>query len=427
MLLGLALVLLATTLYFTTLTYALRDHSRARLLERLPPAAAERFGRWIERHEQVMPALTAMIRAGANLAILLVAYAWYVGIPEQQDLRNLLAAALIALALLSIFSIAIPQAIATHAAEDFLAANRWPLMALRWLLLPFAAVVQGVDFVVRRLLGKPGNEDDRQEQRVEEDILAAVSEGQLRGAVDEQQGEMIHSVMQLRDTTVNAIMTPRTAIVGLPLDAPLPQVTQILRESAHSRVPVFENSLDQVVGVLYAKDLIGLGPDAPLDLRKLTRPVPFVPGTKTIDELLREFRQSKVHIAIVLDEYGGTAGLVTIEDILEEVVGEIDDEHDETAPPPFRRIDERTIECDARVHVAEINAEVDLEIAENGLYETIGGFVITQLGRIPQAGEELQHEHVLIRVLDAEPRKINRLRLTLTRENAVAAPDSQSP
>jgi CBS domain containing-hemolysin-like protein len=184
---------------------------------------------------------------------------------------------------------------------------------------------------------------------------------------------------------------------------------------------VTDGSLDQLVGVLYVKDLLRLQPGEQLSIAKLVRTVPYVPETKTIDELLREMRTRKVHIAIVVDEYGGTAGLVTIEDILEELVGEIDDEYDRYTPPPINHVDEDTIEVDARVHVSEINEELEIELPEDGDYETLGGFVFMKCGKIPAEGEEVIHENIQIKVISAEERKINRLRVHVAREQKRSA------
>lgn len=243
-----------------------------------------------------------------------------------------------------------------------------------------------------------------------------MTEGELHGAVDEEQKEIIRSVFELNDTPVTAIMTPRTDMIAIPADADAEQVRMTIVEAGHSRVPVYEDSIDNILGVLYAKDLIGLNGQSMIDLKRLMRTVPFIPETKTLDSLLTDLRQSKVHIAIVLDEYGGTAGLVTIEDILEELVGEIDDEYDRESEPLILRIDTDTLEVDGRVHVHEVNEELQIELPEDGDYETIGGFVSNELGKIPATGETFDVANVSFSVLDAEPRKVNRLRIAVIRE-----------
>jgi CBS domain containing-hemolysin-like protein len=327
---------------------------------------------------------------------------------------------LLSLVLLAAFSIAIPHALANHTGESILARSFGLLVALRYMFWPFGRFFHAVEFVVRRLLGKAEQSLEAETERVEQEILEAVSEGEAYGAVDEGKKEMIQSVFELDETAVSAIMTPRTDIDAVSADATFEQVRELILRSGHSRIPVYEASIDHIIGVLYAKDLLRLHNGEPFAARQLMRAAPYVPETKTLDELLNEFRATRVQIAIVLDEYGGTAGLVTLEDILEELVGEIDDEYDQAPPPAINRLDEDTLEVDARVHISEINAELEVELPEEEDYETIGGFVFATLGKIPIVGEEFRHENIQVMIVDAEARKIKRLRIHVLRENAAA-------
>ncbi len=233
---------------------------------------------------------------------------------------------------------------------------------------------------------------------------------------------MIESVFELRETTVGEIVTPRTRIVALPVASSFEEVRQAVVRCGHSRIPVYDDSLDHIVGVVYAKDLLRMRDDDPFDLRGIMRSVPYVPESKNVRDLLRELRQSKVHIAIVLDEYGGTAGLVTIEDIIEELVGEITDEYEPVQPQMIRRISTETVEVDARVPVSEVSQELGIELPEDAAYESMGGFVFAVLGRIPMAGEEFVHENLRFRIVDAEPRRINRMLITRAAEERQPEP-----
>ena len=328
---------------------------------------------------------------------------------------------LINLGVLIVFAIGIPNAVAIHAGEAVLARSLLVLWALRVILYPFERLLIFVEFIVRRLLGKAEVTEEQETERVEQEILEAVSEGELHGAVDEEQKAMIQSIFELHDTHVNAIMTPRTDIIAIPADAGFEEARDTIIRAGHSRLPVYERSVDHLIGVLYAKDLLHPDADNGFEIRKMMRTVPYVPETKTIDHLLREFRQERVHIAIVLDEYGGTAGLVTIEDIIEELVGEIDDEYDMNAPPMIKPIDGDTLEVDARVHIDEVNEELEIELPDDEDYETIGGFVFSELGKIPEKGEEFHYRNIHVVVLEAEPRRINRLRIHVTRDRAESA------
>jgi len=252
----------------------------------------------------------------------------------------------------------------------------------------------------------------------EEEIRSVVSEGEREGTIEEDQKEMIEGVIEFKKADVTEIMTPRTDIVSIEADALADEARQRVAESGHSRLPVTENGIDSIVGVLYAKDLLlqgtGGGRDEPQHARNLMRPPLFVPETKRLDELLSGFRRAKVHMAIVLDEYGGTAGLVTVEDIVEEIFGEIVDEYEQVPPQPIRRIADRMFEVEARVHIDELNDDLSLHLPEDEDYETIGGFVLSRLGRIPKAGEVLERDGLRITVLEAEAMRITRLRLELT-------------
>jgi putative hemolysin len=420
--LGVGLVLLGLTLYISTLAYTLRDYSRAEVSRGLGNGGRQRWLDWLDAHEAELQGATSFGRVACNLGVLVCISLWYLrGVHGAIGLGALIIPAVAALILLLVFSVGIPQGISEYTGEAVLARSLPALAALWVVFWPVAQVVRGIKFIVRRLLGRPEETPAAENERREQEILEAISEGEAFGAVDEEQADIIESVFELDDTDVAAIMTPRTDINAIRADATYEQARDAILRGGHSRIPVYEQSIDHIVGVLYAKDLLRLEPGQKFDTRRLMRTAQYVPETKSISELLKEFRQSKVQIAIVLDEYGGTAGLVSLEDILEELVGEIVDEYDQHLPPAIRHIDQDTLEVDARVHVDEINQELNVELPENGDYETIGGFVFSELGKIPAAGEEFTHGNVRFRVTAAEPRKINRVHIHVVREKAEAS------
>ncbi|MBU0639572.1 MAG: hemolysin family protein [Planctomycetes bacterium] len=407
---------LGLTVYTSTLSYVLLGYSRSRLSERLGGENDPGWLTWLDAHETDLQVSLSFTRVVSNLLVLVWVGSCFISSTDPQFApATVIATVVITLLLLLLFGIGIPHALALHSGEVLLARSLGFLVGLRLVLWPIARALQAVEFIVRRLLGKSDTADEKEATRMEQDILEAVSEGKAHGAVDEEQEDMIESVFELHNTAVSAIMTPRTDMVAIPADAPYDQVREVILKAGHSRIPVQEESIDHIVGVLYAKDLIHLKSDEPFDIRAIMRPARYVPETKNIDHLLRELRQNRVHIAIVLDEYGGTAGLVTIEDIIEELVGEIDDEYDPSAPPPINRVDEDTLEVDARVHVEDINEELDVHLPEDADYDTIGGFVFTTLGKIPVTGEEFTHENLHFHIMDAEERKINRMRIHVAR------------
>jgi CBS domain containing-hemolysin-like protein len=232
--------------------------------------------------------------------------------------------------------------------------------------------------------------------------------------------EMLESVMEFGDQRAGEIMTPRTDIHALPLTAGLADIRQFVATRGHTRIPLYDGDIDNIVGILHTKDLLAVEDLSAADLRKLMRKPFFVPETKRLDELMREFKARKQHMAIVLDEYGGTAGLVTLEDLVEEIVGEIADEHDLAASILIKPIDERVWEADGRTYIDDINDAAGLALPEDEDYDTLAGFVFSELGFVPPPGETLRAHGAKFTVLAADDRKITRIRIELLepRENA---------
>ncbi len=394
------------TLFFSTLTYSLRDFSRARLSDLMEEAGRPQ---WIEptmEHTNDLIFVTAIGRLVFNILLLLgVMRAFHYGNIWVQYLSSFGITGLIHL----FFSVAIPHALSRHAGEEFIAASAGFLHGMRLVLLPVTRIMQGVDTLVARITGT----QQMQQEQIEQDIVSVVEEGVKEGVVDEQEREMIESVIEFRDTQVGQIMTARPEMVAVEIHSTLEEVKRTLEESGHSRLPVYDGTLDHVIGVLYARDLLKhLGePPEKFNIRSAMRPAAFVPETKALRDLLREFRMQKVHIGIVLDEYGGTAGLVTIEDILEELVGEITDEHEPAEPLMIRKIDDHSFEADARVTLEEANEQMGLNIPTEDGTETLGGFVSITLGQIPTKGTVMVHDNIRYTVVDAQPQRINRLKV----------------
>lgn len=311
-----------------------------------------------------------------------------------------------------LFGVVVPTAWARHAGEAYLARTLPMLEGARRLSKPLLHAADAVDEVVRRLAGAPREADDLAEE-MEREILDAVIQAETSGAVDPTEKAMIRSAMDLDERSAGEIMTPRTRMVGIEVGADYEQARGLVLTAGHSRIPVYEGTMDRIVGVLYAKDLLRVSAPATFSLRETMREATFVPETKDLVSLLREFQTNRVHMAIVLDEYGGTAGLVTIEDILEELVGEITDEHDRPPPSPIDRIDARIVDVDARVRVEEVNEALETSLPEDEAYDTIGGYVFSKLGRIPTKGESIEEDGVRIEVLEAQDRSIHRLRIHL--------------
>ncbi len=399
-------------LFFSLAHHALRRFSRARLEETLQGRGRlDRLQRLFEHHE-ALTRTTALLYAASIVLMTVLLGIW--SVESFGPLwRGYLAGAALAGALALTLGGVVPTAWARYGAEGVLAAVLPVLQACRRAFAPADRLLMLLDGLTRRLLGVTGESGGH--SYIEEEIRSVVSEGEREGAIKEDQVDMIESVIEFKKEDVAEIMTPRTDIVSIEAEATTDDARRLIIDSGHSRIPVTEGSLDHISGILYAKDLLcdGNGPDRPRLVREVMRQPLFIPETKKLDELQAELQAHKVHMAIVVDEYGGTAGLVTIEDIIEEVFGEIVDEYEEEPEQPIRRLDPRAFQVDARVHVDEINDELDLDLPEDEDFETIGGFVLARLGTIPAAGEVFDEEGVRITVLEADERRITRLRIDL--------------
>jgi len=317
----------------------------------------------------------------------------------------------------------VPLAISRLWADSFVLRTWSFWRAVAIVLAPSVWAAQGVSRVFQRLSGsEPAHAT---EESLEEEIRSIVSEGQREGLLEEDAREMIEGVIELGDVDVAEVMTPRTDMVSLHIELPWDEAVQKVCQSGHTRIPVYNRSPDDIVGILHTKDLLvelaKPNESARLGWPQILRKPFFVPETKPVDDLLQEFQRSRNHIAVVLDEYGGVSGIVTIEDVLEEIVGEIADEHDEALIDGIKTLDEHSAEALAKVRIHEINERLGLSLPEEENYDTIGGFVFHELGRIPNVGEELIWNDVRIKVLDATRRRIDRVRIQVMSQSQPAA------
>jgi magnesium and cobalt exporter, CNNM family len=245
------------------------------------------------------------------------------------------------------------------------------------------------------------------------------------GAIDEEEREMIRGVIGLVDTTAREIMVPRIDISAVTADASLEEAVAVIVEKGYSRLPIYEESVDNIVGAVYAKDLLPymLRGDRPKSLAELARPPYFIPEGKKVDELLTELRRSQIHIAIVVDEYGGTAGLVTIEDLLEEIVGEIEDEYDVAATPIEKVGDDEAI-VDARVSIDALNELFHVKIEDED-FDTVGGLIYHTLGKMPGPGDNLSVDGLDFQVVSVMGRRIKKVRVARHASPEAAAADAK--
>ncbi len=242
-----------------------------------------------------------------------------------------------------------------------------------------------------------------------EEIHDLIDEGQAKGLISDEESHMVSAVLDLKETKASSIMIPRTEITSASINATLTEVIKLVVSCGHTRIPLHNDNVDEIVGILNAKDLLKLWGDEPntnIPFDILRKPY-FVPGTLKVSELLKEMREEKTHLAIVTDEYGGTAGIITIEDILEEIVGEIMDEHDKEQSL-LTVMDNGSLLVDARLDIEKLEDHLNIQLPK-GDFESVGGFIIHLLGRIPQVNEKVPFNELDITIQKADQRKIHKV------------------
>jgi putative hemolysin len=305
---------------------------------------------------------------------------------------------------LTTFGEVLPMTLAVKYPERVLAVVGRPVAWLGTALTPVRALLGSLTALTVRLIGR---ERPSQPELTEDELRTLVDVGASEGVVEREEREMIHRVFELEDTLVRSVMVPRTDMFCLDVEAPRTAILPALRENLHSRVPVYEGSIDVIVGILYTKDLlpyVASGLPADFDLRTHLHPPYFVPESKRADALLQEFQAKKLHLAIVVDEYGGTAGLVALEDLLEELVGEIADENDEPERL-IQRLDDSTFRVSGKLPVEDLNSATGLSIS-NQAYDTVGGWVLDLFGRVPRKSERHETPELVVTVEKVERTRV---------------------
>lgn len=307
----------------------------------------------------------------------------------------------VAIALISlIFGELVPKKLAIRHAETFALVCIRPLRLLQKLTAPVVALVSISTNLILEFTGNAAS--DGEEAVSTEEIKAMVDAGLAGGSVGEQERRIIHGAVELSHITARAIMVPRVQIQYLKSTTSLQEACQIVSENAHTRLPVCEDDLDNILGILHVKDLIRPLPtnlEDALDIRELLRPVHYIPETKSATDLLAEMKQNRLHLVVVRDEFGGTAGLVTLEDVLEEIVGEIRDEYDAEEEREFRQISEHEGIFKIRASLATVNNELDVQLPRDEA-ATLAGLFLEELQRPPEAGDILQIDDVQLTVLE---------------------------
>ncbi|MDY6930347.1 MAG: hemolysin family protein [Halobacteriota archaeon] len=300
-----------------------------------------------------------------------------------------------------------PKRVAIRRAERISLMVAGPIESLSFVLYPISRVL---NFLTDPIIKLSGGDDRENTLVTEEEIKTLVDVGEKEGVFEEAEREMIHRVFELGDTVVRELMTARTDMICLEVKQSMEECLDIITSHGYSRIPVFEEKIDNIVGVIYAKDLLQhLWKGGDSQLESIMRTPYFVPETKLVNELLKEFQKGEIHMAIIIDEYGGTSGLLTIEDIIEEIVGNIFDEYD-AGEEEVKIIDENTFIIDSRMHIDELAQLMKCDIPE-GDFDTAGGFVFDLFDRVPEQGEKIKFENHEISIEKIDKRRMKKIRV----------------
>ncbi|MCK4436864.1 HlyC/CorC family transporter [bacterium] len=405
-------VLLLLSAYFSASETALTSLGKLKMKSLIGRAGrrAELLSSWLEDPSRLL----ATILVGNNIvnvaASVLCTFVLLRLLPETPAGKVGAISTGVMVCLILVFGEISPKTYARQNAERIALRTIRPLNGLSRILSPLIGLLVFVSPGGRK--AKPGP------FMTEEEIKRMISLGEEEGVLEEEEKEMIDSIFKFGDTKVQEVMVPRSDMVTIEANQDLDNILKLVMEAGHSRIPVFKGRIDNIIGILYAKDLLNLWEQssrARLKVKDLIHPAYFVPETKKVDELLREFQRQKIHLAMVVDEYGGTAGLVTLEDLLEEIVGEIEDEYDK-GKERIEILEKGIALVDGKTDIGDVNEKLDLKLPEEEGTETVAGFVVDRLGRVPKMGEELIYRGTKITVVEADRRRV--IKVKIEREEA---------
>src|SRR5438094_3203398 len=330
------------------------------------------------------------------------------GVPEGLRLWLSLLVSVMLSVLLLILAEVTPKTLALAHAERVALLAAVPVDRLATFLSP---ILWAVTIISRALTG---GRAARAPYLAREELITALHVSEEAGVIEEQEHQMIHGIIEIGDKTVREIMIPRTDIVAVEKEAGLREIVKLFKQHRHTRMPVYEENIDHVLGLIHTKDLLlfyTLSSSQKFDMQKVLRPILFTPEQKKVDELLNEMRTKKQHMVIVVDEYGGTAGMVTLEDLLEEIVGEIRDEYDTAEQDLLQIVNDHEVRVDAGFPLEELNERLRLGIEESGDYDSVGGYVHAMLGKIAEEGDSFQSGRAKWVVEKVKGRRIEMVRL----------------
>jgi len=384
-------------------------------IENTNPRTAKLLKRWLTKPNEI---LTAILLGNNIVNILASSIATIVTmqIMGSESGHTVAIATICMTVVVLIFGEITPKIVAKTYSKQISGIVIGPIYLLSVATLPIIKLLMFITKIISGLMGV--NIKYENLMITEEEIKSYINFGKAEGVIEEEEREMIHSIIEFGDTTAKEVMTPRTSIFMLDAESTIDEVWDEIIDSGYSRIPVYGEDLDEILGILYVKDLMILAKKGTTDipLKNILRKAYFVPDTKSIVEILDEFRDQQVHMAIVLDEYGGTVGLTTIEDLIEEIIGEIKDEYDLHEEDEIEKISETKYKVDARINIEDLNKELELNIPESEDYESLGGYVLDILGRVAEVGDIVELHGLSMKVLEIEKMRVVKIIIEISEE-----------
>ncbi len=369
---------------------------------------------WLENPHKVLTVI-AICNNFVNIAASAIATSIAIAIAAKHGIANSVGVGIsvgIMTLLILVFGEITPKNFAKSNYEALALFAITPMRILTKILAPIVKTLLFITKIIIRMFG--GRIEQEPSILTGEELKSLISVGGEEGAIEEEEKEMINSIFEFGDTVVREVMVPRTDIQSIDANENISEVIKTIVETHHSRIPIYEENIDNITGILYVKDLISYWETYKqgenIVLKDLIRTPYFVPETKKVKALFAQFKKKRNHMAIVVDEYGGTAGLVTIEDVIEEILGEIEDEYDREEDQ-FQPLGNGITLIDGRTNIDTVNEELDIQIPQGDDYDSIAGFIINILGRVPKTGEIVNYQNLKIVIAEADPRHISKIKI----------------
>ncbi len=404
----LLIILVTMSAFFSASETALTAFNRSKLkaIAEKNQRKADLLKGWLKKPNEI---LTALLIGNNIVNILASSIATMVAISILGNNSRAIAISTGAMTiLLLIFGEITPKVVAKAYSTHISNAVIKLVYMLSKLFLPISKILMVVSKLIARMFGV--KIDEIAFLITEEEIKSVVSVGEEEGVIEEEEKKMIHSIFEFTDTTVKEIMIPRTTVFAVEASKTLEEIWDVITGNGYSRIPVYEEGIDNIIGVFYIKDIFNVIRDGKLNMqvKSFIREAYFVPETKALVEMLEEFKKKHIHMAIVLDEYGGTSGIITIEDLIEEIVGDINDEFDIEHDEEIKKVADNKYIIDAMLDVEFLNEELSIDLPVSEDYDSLGGYIYSVLGRVPLEKDTITHDNgkVEIRVLEVDNRRI---------------------